>query len=100
MRARMPEPRTDRQHHNLIREMSGFARWKESFIYMLKTLLGQVKEFRLLSILTPVCMIGEVICEMIIPVLMGRIVARGTPEELAANPASLTGRYLAELMED
>ena len=30
----------------------------------------------------------------------GRIVARGTPEELAANPASLTGRYLAELMED
>ena len=44
---------------------------------MLKTLLGQVKEFRLLSILTPVCMIGEVICEMIIPVLMGRIVDRG-----------------------
>ena len=30
-----------------------------------------------MSILTPVCMIGEVICEMIIPVLMGRIVDRG-----------------------
>ena len=30
-----------------------------------------------MSILTPGCMIGEVICEMIIPVLMGRIVDRG-----------------------
>ncbi|MDO5476512.1 MAG: ABC transporter ATP-binding protein [Eubacteriales bacterium] len=44
---------------------------------MIKTLLAQVKEFRLISILTPVCMIGEVICEMIIPVLMGRIVDLG-----------------------
>ncbi|MDO5475563.1 MAG: ABC transporter ATP-binding protein [Eubacteriales bacterium] len=44
---------------------------------MIKTILSQVKEFKLLSILTPVCMIGEVICEMIIPVLMGRIVDRG-----------------------
>ena len=44
---------------------------------MLKTLLSQVKEFKLPSILTPVCMIGEVICEMIIPVLMARIVDVG-----------------------
>ena len=44
---------------------------------MLKTLLGQVKEFRTPSLLTPLCMIGEVICEMIIPVLMGRIVDIG-----------------------
>ena len=44
---------------------------------MIKTILAQVREFRLVSILTPVCMIGEVICEMIIPVLMGRIVDRG-----------------------
>ena len=40
---------------------------------MIRTILSQVKEFRLVSILTPVCMIGEVICEMIIPILMGRI---------------------------
>jgi excinuclease ABC subunit A len=26
----------------------------------------------------------------------GRVVAEGTPEEIAANPASITGRYLAE----
>ena len=45
--------------------------------YMVKTILAQVKEFRLISILTPVCMIGEVICEMIIPILMGQIVDRG-----------------------
>ena len=44
---------------------------------MLKTLLAQVKEFKTPSILTPLCMIGEVICEMIIPVLMGRIVDLG-----------------------
>ena len=49
----------------------------EMVFYMVKTILAQVKEFRLISILTPVCMIGEVICEMIIPVLMGQIVDRG-----------------------
>ena len=44
---------------------------------MLKTLFAQIKEFKTVSILTPCCMIGEVICEMIIPVLMGRIVDIG-----------------------
>ncbi len=44
---------------------------------MLKTLMKQVKEYTLPSILTPLCMIGEVICEMIIPVLMARIVDEG-----------------------
>ncbi len=44
---------------------------------MLKTLLAQVKEFKTPSVLTPLFMIGEVICEMIIPVLMGRIVDIG-----------------------
>ena len=51
---------------------------------MIRTLLSQVKEFRLISILTPVCMIGEVICEMIIPILMGRIVDYGV---MAGNTA-------------
>ena len=44
---------------------------------MLKTLLKNVGEFKFPSIMTPMCMIGEVICEMIIPVLMGRIVDIG-----------------------
>ncbi|MCR5670235.1 MAG: ABC transporter ATP-binding protein/permease [Butyrivibrio sp.] len=44
---------------------------------MIKTLLSQLKEYKRPSILTPLCMIGEVICEMIIPVLMARIVDRG-----------------------
>ena len=44
---------------------------------MFKTLLSQVKEYKLPSVLTPLFMIGEVICEMIIPVLMGRIVDIG-----------------------
>jgi excinuclease ABC subunit A len=29
----------------------------------------------------------------------GRIVAEGTPEEVAANPASATGRFLTQLFE-
>ncbi len=44
---------------------------------MMKTILAQVKEFKRDSFLTPVFMIGEVICEMIIPILMGRIVDYG-----------------------
>lgn len=44
---------------------------------MLKTLLAQVREFKTPSALTPVCMIGEVICEMLIPRLMARIVDEG-----------------------
>ncbi|MBQ6735400.1 MAG: ABC transporter ATP-binding protein [Lachnospiraceae bacterium] len=44
---------------------------------MLHTLLKQVKEYKLPSFLTPVAMIGEVICEMLIPRLMARIVDEG-----------------------
>ncbi|WP_408071609.1 ABC transporter ATP-binding protein [Butyrivibrio sp. JL13D10] len=44
---------------------------------MVKKILGELHEFTLPSILTPLCMIGEVIAEMIIPVLMGRIVDLG-----------------------
>ncbi|SDA60339.1 ATP-binding cassette, subfamily B [Butyrivibrio sp. INlla18] len=44
---------------------------------MVKTLLKELKEFKLPSILTPLCMVGEVICEMVIPILMARIVDLG-----------------------
>ena len=44
---------------------------------MLKTLFAQVKEYRNASLATPLCMIGEVICEMIIPMLMASIVDKG-----------------------
>ena len=44
---------------------------------MLKTLMKQIKEFTLPSVLTPLCMIGEVICEMVIPLLMAKIVDEG-----------------------
>lgn len=44
---------------------------------MLKTLAKQLKEFTFTAIISPLWMIGEVICEMIIPVLMGRIVDKG-----------------------
>ncbi len=44
---------------------------------MLKTLGAQIKEFKLPSILTPLMMIGEVIMEMMIPLLMASIIDKG-----------------------
>ncbi len=44
---------------------------------MIKTLAAQIKQYRLVSALTPLWMVGEVVCEMIIPVFMGMIVDKG-----------------------
>ena len=44
---------------------------------MLRTLAKEIKEFKLPSILTPVFMIGEVIFEMLIPLLMATIIDKG-----------------------
>ena len=44
---------------------------------MLNTLAKETKGVRLVSILTPVCMIGEVIMEMILPKLMSTIIDDG-----------------------
>lgn len=44
---------------------------------MLKTLGAQIKEFKKDSIMTPLCMIGEVIMEMIIPLMMASIIDDG-----------------------
>lgn len=44
---------------------------------MLKTLLAQMKEYKKAAILTPVVMFGEVIMEMIIPLLMASIIDDG-----------------------
>lgn len=44
---------------------------------MLKTLGAQVKEFKLPSIITPLCMMLEVVMEMIIPLMMASIVDDG-----------------------
>ncbi|NLG02680.1 MAG: ABC transporter ATP-binding protein [Clostridia bacterium] len=44
---------------------------------MLKTLGAQIKEFKKESILTPVCMIGEVILETLIPLMMASIIDQG-----------------------
>ena len=41
---------------------------------MLRTLGRQIKEFKLASILTPICMLAEVIVENFIPLLMAIII--------------------------
>ena len=44
---------------------------------MIKTLSKYIGEFKRDSILTPICMIVEVICEMIMPILMASIIDEG-----------------------
>ncbi len=44
---------------------------------MIRTLAGQIKEYTRDSVLTPICMIFEVIFEMIIPLLMASIIDEG-----------------------
>ena len=44
---------------------------------MFKSLYKETEGFRLVSILTPLCMIGEVVMEMIIPKLMSSIIDDG-----------------------
>ena len=44
---------------------------------MFKTLYKETEGFRLVSILTPLCMIGEVVMEMLIPQLMSSIIDDG-----------------------
>lgn len=44
---------------------------------MIKTLAAHIKEFKLVSLLTPICMIAEVIMEMRIPLIMASIIDNG-----------------------
>ena len=44
---------------------------------MIKTLSRYIKEFKTASIITPICMIVEVIMETLIPFMMGSIVDNG-----------------------
>ena len=44
---------------------------------VIKTLGSYIKEFKKVSILTPLCMIGEVVVEMLIPFLMASIIDNG-----------------------
>lgn len=44
---------------------------------MIRTLASQVKQYRLPSLLTPIFMVGEVIFEMLIPLLMATIIDEG-----------------------
>ena len=44
---------------------------------MIKTLAAQIKEFKKVSVLTPVFMILEVVFEMLIPLMMASIIDDG-----------------------
>ena len=44
---------------------------------MIRTILSEVKEYKKVSIITPLFMIMEVIMEMIIPYLMASIIDNG-----------------------
>ena len=44
---------------------------------MLKTLLKQLRDFKRPAIITPICMVAEVVCEMLIPLMMASIIDKG-----------------------
>lgn len=44
---------------------------------MLKTLLAEVKQYKKASILTPAFMVGEVVMEILIPMLMAYLIDSG-----------------------
>ena len=44
---------------------------------MLKTLLTEVKQYKKASILTPAFMVGEVVMEILIPMLMAYLIDSG-----------------------
>lgn len=51
---------------------------------MLKTLLKEVKEYKRVSIVTPVFMIVEVLMETLIPFLMASIIDEGVNAEICS----------------
>ena len=50
---------------------------KKSMKSVFATLLREVKDFKTASILTPICMVGEVVVETLIPFLMASIIDDG-----------------------
>ncbi len=57
---------------------------------MLRRVLKEVKEYKAVSIATPICMIVEVIMEMLIPFLMASIIDDGV------NKGDMNHVFLAE----
>ena len=55
---------------------------------MFKKLLSYVKEYKTVSFLTPLMMAGEVVMEIVIPLVMAKIIDNG----LAANDVSYVVR--------
>lgn len=50
---------------------------KKEVIVLIKTLAGQIKQYKRASFATPLCMVLEVMMEMVIPMLMASIVDNG-----------------------
>ena len=57
---------------------------------MVRTLASQVREFKWVSLITPVCMIVEVLMEMVIPLLMASIVDEGVKQTSSREAMRLT----------
>lgn len=60
---------------NRIRRIEQFMNKRAGNIY--STILAHVGEFKTPAVLTPLCMIGEVMMEMVIPLLMASIIDKG-----------------------
>ena len=59
-------------------DVEGIRSYKDiSTVECLKTIGAEVKQFKAPSLMTPLCMILEVVMEMMIPLLMARIIDQG-----------------------
>lgn len=61
---------------------------------MLKTLLTEVKQYKKASILTPAFMVGEVVMEILIPMLMAYLIDSGV-EKGDVRTICITGGAMA-----
>ena len=61
---------------------------------MLKTLLAEVKQYKKASILTPAFMVGEVVMEILIPMLMAYLIDSGV-EKGDVRTICITGGAMA-----
>ena len=59
---------------------------------MLKTLLAEVKQYKKASILTPVFMVGEVVMEILIPMLMAYLIDNGVETASYSSLVATAGR--------
>ena len=78
--------------------MNAFSVWKGPALHTIRVLLSQLREYRFASAITPLWMIGEVTCEMIVPLLMARLIDDGVEKGDMGQIARTSATMLVVVM--